>query len=95
MSAKVLDLFKEEPHLSGKAKCYGCQHTWEAKAPVGVVTDLECPKCTANKGFILNGCYPPQDEYIYTCECKCDLFVVTKKNGFMCVNCGLYHRPYD
>lgn len=37
------------PHLCGKAYCIGCQHTWDAVAPVGTVW-LECPKCKTPKG---------------------------------------------
>ena len=83
----------DEPHLSGLAQCISCKHRWQAVALVGT-KELECPECGLNKGRFRNVCMPPQDEQIWVCDCGCELFVVSKKNGYMCVECGLYQRGF-
>ena len=83
----------DEPHLSGNAQCIGCKHRWVAVAPVGTM-ELDCPECGLNKGRFRNVCMPEKTKEIWVCGCGCDLFVVVKTDGYMCVNCGLYQRGF-
>ena len=81
----------QDPHLSGQAQCFGCQHKWVAVAPVGT-KEMECPNCHCIKGVFRNICAPEKDKKIWVCECGCDLFMLIEKVGYMCVNCGTYQR---
>lgn len=81
----------DEPHLSGNAQCFGCGHKWVCVAPVGV-TSFECPSCHTLKGTFRNICMPEKDKEIWQCDCGNDLFIITKVDGAMCVNCGTYQR---
>lgn len=85
---------KEDPHVSGTLRCFGCKHEWQGVFPPGQVEGFECPSCGAIKGISKYGCQPSNDD-VFTCGCGCDLFVLTRTGGPMCLNCGLYHRPYD
>ena len=83
----------DEPHLSGWAQCLDCKHRWMAVAPVGT-RELDCPECGLNKGRFRNVCMPEKDAEIWVCQCGGDLFVVSKANGYMCANCGLYQYGF-
>lgn len=75
-------------HMTGAAHCFGCQHKWEAAAPVSTVA-LECPACQAMKGRFTNECMPPESGGgIWHCDCGNDLFRVTP-DGTHCPNCGV------
>lgn len=74
---------KTEPHLSGPAKCAGCQHEWAAVAPVGI-TQLTCPACNQLKGFFK---LPATANYCWTCGCGGILFQLTP-DGALCIGCG-------
>lgn len=75
------------PHVSGKARCMGCKHEWVAVAPIGMVTDLECPSCESMKGVMRFAC-EPADGLKWICNCGNDLFMLTDKGAPFCVNCG-------
>jgi len=81
-------------HLSGTAQCVSCCHRWVAVVPVSTV-ELECPECKLNTGRMRNLCVPgSEDALIWKCNCGCDLFMVVKDAGYMCVRCGEYQRGF-
>jgi Zn finger protein HypA/HybF involved in hydrogenase expression len=81
---------KEDPHVSGKARCMTCQHEWVAVAPIG--TDwLECPKCGGMKGFFKFQC--EQEGEHWRCKCGSWLFAITQ-NGVYCPNCAAEHEDF-
>lgn len=102
MSGKVIE-FKKTASLpvseaalaqvTGTIRCFGCKHEWQGVFEPGQI-EFECPKCGTLKGRSKYECGPSDDE-VYKCQCHNDLFVITRTGGPMCINCGLYHRPYD
>ena len=58
----------------GAAFCLGCNHTWEATAPVGV-TRFEFA--------------PSPGQLVRECGCGNQLFYLTPE-GHLCANCGIY-----
>lgn len=86
----VVEIFgnKNDPHLSGEAKCIACSHDWVAIAPVGVM-ELECPKCESMLGMFI---WPtaPKSEKVWTCDCGCQLFYIVD-DGNQCYRCGDVH----
>lgn len=88
MDEKVVSLqqFKEvqEPHLTGPARCAGCQHTWTADTPVGVVSGLECPSCHRSTGYMSEEMVPAER---WKCVCGCDVFRLTRSDA-LCISCG-------
>jgi hypothetical protein len=52
MSAKILPFPSPDPHIQGPAACVACRHQWQAVCPLGVIVDLECPRCHAPQGVI-------------------------------------------
>lgn len=84
---------RNDPHLSGRAKCLQCGHEWVAVVPVGT-TVFECPECKLERGVMQGLCNVPDGHKNWTCNCGCDLFRVTatpqgKFMGIMCLLCGL------
>lgn len=85
--AEIIDLFKpkEDPHVSGEARCMECEHTWVAVAPIGV-TNFECPNCHTHKGVwcspIAWSAYP-----VRTCECGNQFYHITPEGAY-CPRCG-------
>jgi hypothetical protein len=73
------------PHLSGRAECIGCRHSWEAVAPLGTV-QLECPACGLPKGAW--ACEVVRDDQVWECNCGGQLFRIAKHCGPYCANCG-------
>jgi hypothetical protein len=73
------------PHLHGAAQCIGCQHKWEAVAPVGTV-ELECPACHLPKGAFVNQVMRGTGRFV--CNCGCDLFRISQTVGPYCANCA-------
>ena len=72
----------------GAAFCLGCNHTWEATAPVGV-TRFECPACHAVKGMWRFEFAPSPGQLVRECDCGNQLFYLTPE-GHLCANCGTY-----
>ncbi len=89
---EVVQLAREETRLRGPAKCLACKREWEAIAPVGICTGLECPGCGLFKGALQGMVSVPEGHELWTCNCGCDAFRVTGLNGtfagMMCINCG-------
>ncbi len=73
------------PHLSGEAKCIGCQHQWVAVAPIGAVM-LDCPVCSLPKGRMVNPCLHEGSTWV--CACGNDLFRISPTAGVYCTNCA-------
>lgn len=73
------------PHLTGRAQCVGCQHEWQAVAPIG--TDaLECPACGLHKGHFAHPVMV--GERVWTCSCGNDLFRISRRAEVYCINCA-------
>jgi len=81
-----VDLDSRRPHLSGPARCVGCQHKWSAVAPIGEVA-LTCPSCGADKGGRMAMVVPK--EAVWTCNCG-NVFMLVRVDGMVvCANCGI------
>jgi hypothetical protein len=89
-TAAVIDILDarraREPHLSGPARCLACHHDWEAVAPVGT-SRLECPSCKTLRGVWSRPCGGAQGEPYWTCQCGCDLFMLTPRS-LICTACA-------
>ena len=79
---------REEPHLSGPAKCLGCGHTWQAVSPIGVIAELECSSCGADKGVHMSSVWP-SDGVLWQCNCGSTVFCLTPHGAPLCINCGV------
>lgn len=84
--SNVLPFARSEPHGTGKAFCLGCEHTWEAVAPLGVY-DLECPECGTMKGHYTFAFAPP-GKLAWSCPCDNQLFNILPDGSIFCPNCG-------
>lgn len=82
---------KQDPHITGDARCISCEYEWVAVAPVGAVW-LECPACGSRKGLMRFAC--ERDGLQWTCGCDNTLFHVTP-DGIYCPNCGEYQQGFD
>ena len=78
------------PHLRGRARCLGCQHEWEAVAPVGTTNGLDCPACGLAKGVYVSLVTP---KTVWQCNCGNDLFWVLPC-GIMCPMCGVEQEGF-
>jgi len=76
---------REHDHMTGSARCLGCQHQWEAVAPIGT-TELECPACGLKKGRFANPVV--RGDVTWTCACSNDLFRISGQAQVYCANCG-------
>ncbi len=84
----VIDLLTRRTHLRGDAKCLGCEHEWEAVAPVGAV-GLECPKCGTDRGVMAGLCFPKEGKSVWTCNNDGNqYFVRVAGEGWLCIVCG-------
>lgn len=83
----VVNLSDHKPHVSGPAKCLGCQHEWAAARPAGPPVYLECPSCGLHKGVFNGNHAPPEADAVYTCACGCQHFFVMTY-GVFCQGCG-------
>lgn len=83
---EMIDIASKQPHLTGKATCMGCKHTWTAVAPVGV-QNMECSECGCMKGAFV---YPIVGESFWECDCGSRYFSVSGISmNILCINCGL------
>ncbi len=78
-------------HIQGQVRCLSCHCSWQAVAPEGVVSGLECPRCSLLHGVFI--CLVAPD-YCYRCRCGCDLFFIVPEGG-MCLRCGVRSVPPD
>jgi DNA-directed RNA polymerase subunit RPC12/RpoP len=82
---------ERQPHWQGVARCVGCQHEWEAVAPMGTVW-LECPECGMPKGHPKHpfGC-DVGDAVLVCTDCAGEAITAYKRKGRMwvrCMGCG-------
>lgn len=77
----------QEEHLRGKARCLHCRREWEAVAPVGTVSGLECPECNLPKGVLVGLVGAAEGKQVWTCNCDCNVFYLTP-DAINCLNCG-------
>lgn len=93
--SKILEFHKVQvkPSVSGILRCFGCKHEWPGVFEPGTL-EFECPACLTMKGRSKCEVVPADDE-VYACQCGNNYFLITRKSGPLCVNCGHYHRPYD
>ena len=82
--SNIINIFEHKAHLSGDAKCLGCQHEWQAVAPVGT-TELECPGCGLWKGVY--ACMTAPDT-VWQCDCGNQHFYIDDE-GAICARCGV------
>ena len=76
-----------KPHLVGEAKCLACGHRWEAVAPVGLTSALQCPECDLMRGAYVGG-LAPRGGYVWRCDCGNDTFNLTPDGAF-CLGCAV------
>lgn len=79
-----------EPTAIGTAFCLGCDHVWQAQAPLGT-DQLECPQCHRHMGMFKFEFQPPAGTLVYTCNCGNQLFTIMTE-GHMCPRCGVMNR---
>lgn len=87
---------ERQPHWQGKAICLGCRHEWEAIAPMGTYTDLECAECGLFKGVTKHPFGCDEGDLEFRCTCGCEALTVYKraKDGRFytrCMACGTDH----
>jgi hypothetical protein len=82
---EIIDIDDYRPHWVGIAVCRDCKHEWEAIAPAGIVSGLECPNCGAMKG---GSKYEFGAETEWKCNCGCYDFFITGGNTH-CRKCGV------
>lgn len=87
MSVTNLNDHRKAPHLSGEAICHECRHHWAVVIPVGgSVNDLECPACSAYKGYLRG--FVLYEGPTWHCNCGSDLFRI-REDRFYCACCGV------
>jgi hypothetical protein len=55
--------------------------------PVGVIEALECPKCSAEKGFLVHTIM--RGEQFFECDCGSSVFRISPIHGPYCLNCAV------
>lgn len=81
---------REEQWLEGQAKCIGCQHVWEAVAPVGTAY-LECPSCGSMRGTWVHPVGAEAGDLAFFCNCGSEALTAYKRHGkfwLRCMSCG-------
>lgn len=80
------------PHWAGPAICIGCRHEWQAVAPLGSYTALECPQCRFPKGVNKWPFGSAEGDAEFRCNCGCEAMTVyRRKDGRFftrCMACG-------
>jgi hypothetical protein len=78
------------PEMEGTAKCIGCQHEWEAVAPLGTA-QLECPSCRTMKGMWKHPFAARDGDLEFRCLCGSEALTAYQRHGkfwLRCMNCG-------
>lgn len=81
---------KDDPHVSGPAKCLSCGHEWEVVVPVGV-SEFECPSCGLMRGTHQYQ-ISPDDGIVWQCACGNNLFIISSIKNAICIGCGQHQR---
>jgi hypothetical protein len=76
---------REEPTVTGPAKCLHCDHAWEAVAPAGKLA-LECPSCHLLRGAWYSVVHTADTHW--QCRCGCAVFGIDRV-GAICMRCGI------
>lgn len=75
----------------GTVSCKSCGHEWHDSHPIGVCTDITCPKCGFNDGQTKHVFAAPDDGHILTCDCG-SLFMTIYRAAhtfyIKCKHCG-------
>ena len=87
---EVVSIDSQKPHLSGPAICTHCKHEWQAVAPVGNHTNLQCPECGLHHGIVGAPVVPPE---WWECRCGGELFYLTRQ-GAQCRACGIISQGW-
>lgn len=98
MQAEVISLDARRPHLSGKARCTACGHSFVAVVAIGE-TWFECPECHTERALLR---YPVLDEpawpNTFECGCGCDVFAIRSDSAgdvkIACLACGETQNPW-
>lgn len=81
---------EREPHWTGTARCIGCQHEWQAVAPMGTF-DLECPSCHLMKGHPKHPFGAQPGDLLFLCNCGSEALTAYHRKGtfyLKCMACG-------
>lgn len=84
---------ERQPHWTGRCKCVGCGHEWEAVAPIGKMW-VDCPCCNLPKGtpkFPFGGAV---GDTVFTCNCGSEALTAYFRKGLFrlrCMGCGTDH----
>ena len=98
--AEIVDFaqakLENSPHLAMLAICLGCRKEWTSVAPIGMVSDLECPGCGLMKGVSKTLIGGDNNDMIYRCKCGSEaLTAIITPAGAMrlrCMLCGIDHH---
>ena len=90
---------ERQPHWEGTARCIGCQHEWQAIAPMGTMW-LDCPSCSLPKGHPKHPFGAALGDDFLKCDCGCEALTAYKRKGnfyVRCMACGtdLTHAFYE
>lgn len=77
--------------LSGVARCYQCKHMWVEVKPADASLWTQCPRCGAEKGFLVHPVEKEGDHWM--CDCGCDVFHLTRYGPY-CPICGRWNDQY-
>lgn len=79
-----------QPHWHGLVRCVGCQHEWEAVAPLGTLW-LECPSCSSPKGHPKYPFGAQVGDAVFACKCGGEALTAYKRGTHFylrCMGCG-------
>ncbi len=93
MTVISLDAAREErrPHWQGECVCLACKHLWQGVGPMGVVSGLECPKCSLPQGHTRWPIGAPDGAAFLRCDCTSEAMTAYKWHGrfiVRCMSCG-------
>ncbi len=81
---------ERQPHWQGTAYCVGCQHEWEAAAPLGTLL-VDCPECGLPKGTPKFPFGAAEGDMFLVCDCGCEALFAYRREGHFyvkCMGCG-------
>ncbi len=92
-NVSTFDPDRLKPHTSGRARCVGCRHEWQAVVPYDKRRNwFECPACGDMRGRYFGGYDPAPGNtgggVQFVCTCGNDLFHILPGAVTLCANCG-------